>query len=249
MKKSKIIFIISLSFSIIALLILAWYLISPYFAPQPEPVLPDSPEVSQEPQRELVDNPIDFSTLQSRNSDAYAWIKIPGTKVDYPVLQSNDEPEDYYLNHNIDGNYEFAGCIYTQKLNSKDFTDPNTVLYGHNMKNGSMFKTLHNFRNRDFFNENKYIYIYTPGHIFTYEIYAAYKFDSRHLLYSYNFKDKEIFSDYVEMTKSPKSTMVNVRQETQVTGDDRIITLSTCINDDNYRYLVQGVLIDDQPTR
>ncbi len=250
-KKRKILFTVGITISVVALLLLVGYLIYPYFAPKPAPVMDNSSTVSQssEPEVVLVDNPIDFATLQAKNEDVYAWIRIPDTKVDYPILQSGDKPENFYLNHNIDGEYEFAGCIYTQKLNSKDFTDPNTVIYGHNMKNGTMFKALHKFRNKDFFEANKYIYIYTPGHILTYEIYAAYKFDARHLLYSYNYDDKEVFKEYIEMTKNPKSTMVNVRSETQVTENDRIITLSTCINDDDYRYLVQGVLINDQLTK
>ncbi|MEE0945921.1 MAG: class B sortase [Acutalibacteraceae bacterium] len=248
-KKRKILFVFGISINIISLLLLAGYLIYPYIAPEPEPIIDSSSVVSSEPEPVLVDNPIDFSALKERNEDVYAWIRIPDTKVDYPILQSGDKPENYYLNHNIDGEYEFAGCIYTQKLNSKDFSDPNTVIYGHNMKNGTMFKALHKFRNKDFFEANKYIYIYTPGHILTYEIYAAYKFDNRHLLYSYNYDDKEVFKEYVEMTKNPKSTIVNVRSETQVTENDKIITLSTCINDDNYRYLVQGVLIDDTLTK
>ena len=155
-KKQKILFITGISVSAIALALLVFYLVAPYFAPEPEPVLDNSSVVSDTPEPELPDNPIDFATLQERNADVYAWIKIPDTKVDYPILQSGDKPENFYLNHNIDGEYEFAGCIYTQKLNKKDFTDPNTVIYGHNMKNGTMFKALHQFRNKDFFEANKY---------------------------------------------------------------------------------------------
>ncbi|MBE6729292.1 MAG: class B sortase [Ruminococcaceae bacterium] len=247
MKRRKAMFIIGAILLVVGVIGLAVYFGLTFSGPKPNDTV-STPSYTA-PQPELPDNPIDFTALKAKNPDIYAWIKIPGTEVDYAVLQADDEPEDFYLNHNIDGKYEFAGSIYTQKLNSKNFTDPNTILYGHNMNNGSMFASLHKFRKKEFFDNNKYIYIYTPGHILTYEIYSAYRFDNRHILYAFNLNDKDVFSEYIEMTKNPKSTIVNVRKETQVTADSRIITLSTCITNDNYRYLVQGVLIDDQRTK
>lgn len=81
--------------------------------------------------------PVKFGELQSVNPDVYAWITVPGTEIDYPILQHPSD-NSYYLMHNIDGSYGYPGCIYTENLNSKDFTDNNTVIYGHNMKNDSM---------------------------------------------------------------------------------------------------------------
>ncbi len=255
MTKWKIVLIVSVSVMVIALAALAWSVFPLLFSGEVKDVVPNNtsesvavPDTSATP-TELPPNPIDFTALQAQNPDVYAWIQVPGTRVDYPVLRSNDKPEDYYLNHNINEKYEFAGCIYSQMLNSDDFSDPNTILYGHNMNNGSMFASLHNFRKASFFKEHQYIYIYTPGRILTYTIYAAYRYDNRHILYSFNFKDKQVFADYLAMTKNPKSTIVNVRDEVEVTADDRIITLSTCITNDNYRYLVQGVLTNVQPTK
>lgn len=250
MNKWKIVLIASLTAFCIGLVALGLYLLPPLFSGEEKPVVSE-PVVSEPEKNEpvLPDNPIDFAALQAGNPDIYAWIKIPGTSVDYAVLRSNDKPEDYYLNHDTTGKYKFAGSIYSQMLNSADFSDPNTILYGHNMNNGSMFASLHKFRNADFFEKNKYIYIYTTGHILTYTVYSAYRYDNRHILYAFDFSDRQVFSDYLEMTKNPKSTIVNVRQDVEVTADDRIITLSTCITNDNYRYLVQGVLTDDQPTK
>lgn len=252
--KRKTLFITSLITFILAILVLIAYLLYPYIRPQKSPVndiVPQSSEIPHtEPDAEPVDNPIDFTAYKERNPDVIGWISIPGTKVDYPILQSGEDlPESYYLNHNIDRDYEYAGSIYIQRYNLADFSDPNTIIYGHNMKNGSMFASIHKFKDKTFFEENKYIYIYLPGHILTYEIFAAYRYDNRHLLYYFDFNDKEIYAEYLNMAKNPTDSIRNVREETEVTTDDRIITLSTCITNDNYRYLVQGVLIDDRPTK
>lgn len=95
----------------------------------------------------------------------YAYIYIPGTKIELPVAQSDDSKDDsFYLTHNEKGNYEFSGCIYSEKINSTDFTDPVTVFYGHNMLNGTMFAHLHYFEKKDFFDKHEYFYVYTPSH-------------------------------------------------------------------------------------
>jgi hypothetical protein len=100
-----------------------------------------------------------------------------------------------------------------------------------------------------FFEENEYIYIYTPGHILTYRIIAAYKYDSRHLLNTIDYSDNTVFEDYLNYIKNPTSMMVNKR-EVELDLDSKILTLSTCIGDEkDYRYLVQGVLIKDERTK
>ena len=96
------------------------------------------------------DCPIDFDALWETNKDVYAWITIPGTVIDYPILQ-HETDDSYYLNYTIDGVEGYPGCIYTERVNSKEFTDNNTVIYGHNMRNGTMFTDLHKFRDADFF--------------------------------------------------------------------------------------------------
>lgn len=116
--------------------------------------------------------PVKFGELQSVNPDVYAWITVPGTEIDYPILQHPSD-NSYYLMHNIDGSYGYPGCIYTENLNSKDFTDNNTVIYGHNMKNGSMFAQLHKFEDPDFFRGNREVLIYLPDEVLHYTIFAA----------------------------------------------------------------------------
>ncbi len=197
----------------------------------------------------LPDNPVDFAALQAVNPDAYAWIYVPNTLVDYPILQAGpDLPEDYYIYRNLEKNYEFRGCIYSQKLNSKDFTDPVTVLYGHHMLDDSMFSTLYYFRDQQFFDANEFFYIYTPGHILTYRIISAHQYDERHILNSFDFSKESVFREYLDEISNPRSMLADVREGIELTTDDRIVTLSTCISGGSQRYLVQGVLIDDQAT-
>lgn len=198
---------------------------------------------------DAVNGDVNFTELWKVNEDIYAWIVIPNTNINYPVLQSPDN-DAFYLDHNYKKEYEFAGSIYTEKLNKKDFSDPNTVLYGHNMLNGTMFRHLHNFRDPDFFSANPYIYVYLPERTLTYEIFSAYEYDDRHILYSFDFSDKAVFAEYLGYATNPTESMMYNTRDVKVTADDKIITLSTCLgNIDTSRYLVQGVLISDEPAK
>lgn len=192
---------------------------------------------------------INWKKLKEDNPDIYSWIYIPNTSVDYPVVQaSKNTPDDFYLNHNIHKKYEFAGAIYSEKHNAKDYSDPVTILYGHNMNNGSMFKTLHKFEEPSFFKKNKFIYIYMPNEKLTFRIYSAYVYDDRHILNSFDFSDTKILRQYQKYTLNPESMTKNTRK-VSLNKNSKIITLSTCTNGaENTRYLVQGVLIKDEQT-
>lgn len=210
------------------------------------------PTPVEEPKREQVEIPakeIDWDALHAENPDIYAWIYVPGTSIDYPVLQ-HPSNNDYYLNHNLDGSSGFPGVIYTENYNSKDFTDPNTVVYGHNMDNTTMFSTLHNFRDPDMVSEPHYIYIYTEdGRTLVYEIYAAYIYPSIHLLLNFDVKNDYIYEQYLRNISNmdlTSSDLANIRHDIDVTVSDRIITLSTCTTDHDAskRFLVTGVLLN-----
>lgn len=189
---------------------------------------------------------IDFEKLAQINPDLYAWIRIPGTQIDYPVAQREGDDE-YYLNRDLYGKPRFAGCIYTEDENSKDFTDFNTVLYGHNMKNGSMFRELHLFEEADFFAEHEYFFIDTPDGVLVYRIFAAYSSDARHILHSYDYKDQKVRQDYIDEILHVHSVNANLRSDVKLTPEDRIVTLSTCNHGQtDQRYLVQGVLVREE---
>lgn len=193
---------------------------------------------------------IDWNKLHEKNKDVYSWIYIPDTKVDYAVVQPpKGESDLFYLDKNLDKEYEFAGSIFSERMNKKDYSDPVTVLYGHNMLNGSMFATLHKFKQPKFFKKHKKMYVYQPNRRITYKIYSAYTYDDRHIMNSFDFSDGKILKQYQKSTLKPKALDKNVRKKTVLDANSKILTLSTCTSGaSNTRYLVQGVLIKDERT-
>ena len=135
----------------------------------PEPETEEAPDILKSLGIEIPEKDIDFAALQEENSDVYAWIYVPGTNGDYPVLQ-HPEDDTYYLEHNMDGSKGLPGCIYTESVNTKDFTDPNTVLYGHNMKNGTMFSDLKKYLNTDFLNSHRTVRLETADGVFLFTV-------------------------------------------------------------------------------
>ena len=207
-----------------------------------EPV--EEPEVVIE--NEKASLPIDFESLWEINPEIYAWIRVPNTNIDYPILQHADEDQSYYLTRDIYGKTTSEGSIYTEYYNSKSFMDPNTILYGHNMKNGSMFHNVRYFAKQDYFDEHQELYIYLPDSILKYEIIACYEYDDRHLLASFDFWDEEIYAEYLEEIMNPRSMSAVVKEGIFLTTEDKLVTLSTCVaNKPNNRRLLQAVLVEE----
>ena len=199
---------------------------------------------SEENTNKEVPVPIDFDKLEKANPDIYAWISIPSVNVDYPILQSETD-NSYYLDHTVNGQKSAYGSIYTENYNDKDFSDFNTLIYGHNMKNGTMFGSLKKFRDSTFFNENRFITVYTKGRILKYEIFAAYTWDNKHILLSRNFENEYNRKVYIDEIFAVRDMNSQINKEIEVTENDKIITLSTCMNDKSKRFLVSGVLVYD----
>ena len=128
----------------------------------------------------------------------------------------------------------------------KDFTDTNTVLYGHNLKDKTMFSSLHNFEDEDVFNQDNYIFVYTEDYVYVYQIFAAYEYDSLHLLVNFDYSNEYVYQDYLDSIFEGTGRESNVKTDVEVTTEDKIITLSTCTSDhnSNYRYLVAGKLLN-----
>jgi sortase B len=240
--KKKILAIIILAVAVVVIIGVAVYLIRQENNSKKMESVKETVDTSEDTDENELD--IDWQELQATNKDIYAWIYIPGTEVNYPVLQSDEYTDtDYYLDHNLDGTTGLPGCIYTQKLNAKDFEDPVTVIYGHDMKNGTMFRSLHDYMDRDFFDENNYIYIYTPDTTYTYQIYAAYRSDNALILGKYGlFQDSDVYAGFLDEVVSQEETeeLCHIDTSVTVSSQDKTIILSTCIGNDDYRYLVQA---------
>ncbi len=184
---------------------------------------------------------LDLDSLHRINPDIYAWLDIPGTDISFPILQSAED-EYFYLSHNESKEADDGGCIYTEYFNRKDFSDPNTVIYGRNVD--GRFALLHQFQDRDFFDANRTLNIYLEDRVLRYQIFAAYNYDDRHLIKIYDFWDKDIFSSYLETVFSQRAMDAYVDDSAEVTAEDKIITLSTGVTgQDDRRYLVQAVLV------
>lgn len=254
-KTKKVIIVIILILAVIAALCAGIYLATvvynDYIANQKYEDLTSEVDDSDESvsKENYVGNPIDFDSLNKINPEIFAWLYIPDTNVDYPLLQS-EQSDDYYLHTDIYGDYSYAGSIYAEYCNSTELNDRVTVLYGHNMANGSMFATLHKFEDSEFFDEHEYFYIYTPDRKLTYQIVSAYNYDDRHIMNSFNFAENSVFKQYLKYIQNPRSTVKNVRDKLdhKLTVNDKVVTLSTCLNSGDGRYLVQGVLIKDEYT-
>ena len=198
-------------------------------------------EVSYDPNLEI---PIDFAMLQEMNPDVHAWIYIPGTNVNYPILQSTGYQE-FYLNRNIHGEFDPAGSIFTQDFNSLDFRDVHTLIYGHNMADGSKFSILHRFLDGRFMEEHAIIYIYTPRNIFRYQVVYAVTYDDRHILMSFNFDEDEEYDWFVYSLRNSPNINNHWNPNTNWRVGDRLITLSTCTDNVHQRLLIGAILIDE----
>lgn len=184
----------------------------------------------------VLKNPIDFTQLLSVNSDIVGWLRIRALDISYPVVQGKDN--DYYLHRTFEKTDNFAGCLFVNSYNMGDFTDQNTIIYGHNMKNGSMFGKLKNFNDPEVFKKSRYFWIFTPDFIYQYRIFSASVVDKTGLTYQISFTDDE-FDQFVSRAYS-NSVVDN--QDVTVTKEDRIVTLSTCTGDDSTRFVVMGKL-------
>ncbi len=208
-------------------------------------------QTGEQTTEKLVNNPINFDKLEEKNKDIFAWIKVKNTNIDYPIVHPNGKDNTYYLDRNIDGQVDVCGSIFIENYNSTDWSDPVTVVYGHNIYlPESMFYQLHRFENEEFFNQNRYFRIYTRGRALKYEIYSAFQYDSRHILYSFDFSKEDVYQDFIDTTLDPIAFVKNVRKDVKVTTDDKIVVLSTCVGyNPKMRYLVVGVLRKDEKTK
>lgn len=179
---------------------------------------------------------IDFKSLKNINKDIIAWIYSEKTPINYPIVQSNDN--NYYLRRLIDGTYNQAGTIFLDCKNSSNFEDYNSIIYGHNMKNDSMFGTITNYKNQEYFELHKEMFLITEEKNFKIELFAGYITSIESDIYK--FPKTSSSNENLINTAIQKSTF---KSNVTVTKEDKIITLSTCsYNFENARYILLGVL-------
>ncbi len=189
----------------------------------------EEPEEEGDPDRITVD----FEGLLKENSDVAAWIYCANTNINYPVMQGSDNA--YYLSHLLDGSYNAGGSIFMEYSNQADFSDRNTILYGHHMKNGSMFADLMNFKKSGYYGAHDHMYIMTPTCTYRLDLLAGAVVDPDDAIYSTYPTQAAIDSI---MSRSTFQSAVSLPGE-----EGRLVTLSTCSYEyDDARYVVLGVL-------
>lgn len=198
---------------------------------------PDSVGMEQPDQGPEPPIDVDFKTLKSVNDDVVGWIYIEALDgVSYPVVQGKDN--ETYLHTTYEKNYNFAGTIFVDYENSSDFTDCNTLVYGHNMKNGSMFGQLKKFtEDQETYKKSKYFWILTPEKNYRYEIIAAYTTEVNSDTYTLFKGPGDEFQKYLETIKGYSEIQTD---DADLTIKDRIVTLSTCTGNESTRFVVQG---------
>ena len=165
---------------------------------------------------------INLEALRQVNPAVVGWISIPNTKIHFPVTQGEDN--SYYLSHTWDLKYNIAGGIFLETQNSKDMTDFNTIIYGHNMVNGSMFTDLMLFEDPEFVANNPYVYLVTDEGIWRYEIFATHDAPVESRTYWVSFEENKFRKAYIQHALEMSYIDTGITPELT----DRILTLSTC---------------------
>lgn len=181
---------------------------------------------------------VDFDALRAINPDIVAWLICEDTLINYPVVQGRDN--DYYLKHLFDGTRNNAGCLFVDSSNEPDFVDHNTVIYGHHMKDNSMFSVLTEYKTQSFYEEHPQMILLTPEGNYTIDLFAGYVTDVNADSWKLWFSSNAEFEEWLRETR-PKSTFMS---DVEASTSDRFVTLSTCSYEfDNARYVVVGKLV------
>lgn len=189
-----------------------------------------------EKEKSQIPKAIDFDRLHEISQDAVAWIYAPGGDINYVIAQAEDN--DYYLHRLLDGSQASGGTLFMDCGNSADFSDWNTIVYGHHMKNGTMFASLLDYQTPGYYEKNPVMYLYTPGHRYRLDLIAGCTIKADDPIYAVP-AAKEDRAEIVSRI-SRMSTFIS---NAAVTDTDRLVTLSTCSYDyDEARYVVIGRL-------
>ena len=182
---------------------------------------------------------VNFDELMKMNPDTIGWIRFhpEPSQISYPIVKGKDNSE--YLKKTFSANENTLGAIFLNVDNNADFMDKNTIIYGHRMKDGSMFRHLQDYEEKSFWESNPYFYIYTPdGREITYHIYSAGQVEDTSDTYLTSFESEEAYQSFLNMTKEASLYDTGV----ELNAQSAIVTLSTCTSaSDNHRFVVRGV--------
>ena len=177
---------------------------------------------------------VDFEVLSQMNAQAVGWLYCEGTPINYPVVQSADN--SYYLKHLYNNQNNSSGAIFMDALNNPNMSDMNTVIYGHNMKNGTMFACLQNYSDPAYLREHPVMYYLTNGKDYKIEIFSCYPDGAQSEAYTICYDSAETYAKCLRMSWGKSEISADV----PMTTNDRIITLVTCTGYNSDRYVVQG---------
>ena len=185
---------------------------------------------------------IDFNKLINKNPDTIGWIKVLGTDINYPVVQTNNN--DFYLTHSFDKSYNKAGWIFADYINKNlknNELDKNTIIYGHNRQNNSMFGTLSNVFKEEWLSnkENHYINFSTVNNNMVWEVFSTYTIEKEEYYIQSNFSSDEEYISFLNTIKN-RSTY---KYDVNISKEDKILTLSTCTNVGKGRTVLHAKLI------
>ncbi len=174
------------------------------------------------------------------NPNFSAWIYQEGTSIDYPVVQGVDN--EYYLNHLFTGEKNKLGCLFIDYRNSEGFIDKNTVIYGHNMKDGAMFNRITNYKDPEIYSDLPTMTIYTENKTYLLELFAGVVTSGNYEFVRFNFSADEEFMEYVKKLRTESTFDSNI----EINPSDKIVTLITCsYEDENSRYALIGRLVEE----
>ncbi len=180
---------------------------------------------------------VNFEGLKTQNADTIAWIYAPGTAINYPIVQGKDN--DYYLNHMFNGAENDCGSIFMEALNMSDLTNTNTFIYGHHMKDGSMFASLLKYREQDYYDTHPVMWIETPEKSYKLEIFTGFQTTTGTSVWQIEFATEQEHQEWLDTVQKYSSFTSSVVPTTE----DRIVTLSTCSSGyDEGRFVVMGIL-------
>lgn len=192
------------------------------------------------------DGTVDFAALQEQNPDIFAWLYVPGTDIDAPVLQSHIT-DDYYKTHTADGKEGSMGALYTEMANLMNLCDFNTIIHGKDRGEGDLFYDLHQFENPDYFREHSRFYIYLPGNVLTYEIVMAYYDEGSDILRRYDYTTYEGCESLIRQMQETRDMNKCVREGwEELTPYHYLVTLNGSVKEEEQtQYVVIGVLTGD----